>query len=59
LPDSLEDFGSELASGTLMLKKEILVDPKEISKDPFDSATGEEENQKWRDLFQEIENELG
>jgi hypothetical protein len=58
LPDSLDDFGPELASGTVRLRNEILVDAKEVNKDPFDHDSGEAENEKWRELFQEIRDQL-
>ncbi|KAI9373196.1 pyridoxal-dependent decarboxylase conserved domain protein [Aspergillus egyptiacus] len=52
LPDSIEDFGPELASGTIWLKSEVLMDADEINKDPFDQGGAEDE--QWRELFKEI-----
>ncbi|KAL5000011.1 pyridoxal-dependent decarboxylase conserved domain protein [Aspergillus recurvatus] len=55
LPDSLEGFGPEIASGEVLLRGEVLVDAESVNKDPFDTLTGDEENEQWRELFKSLE----
>ncbi|KAE8392515.1 pyridoxal-dependent decarboxylase conserved domain protein [Aspergillus alliaceus] len=59
LPESLKDFGPEIASGTLELPAttELLVDSVNINKDPY-AATPDGNAEEWRKLFDEIRAKL-
>lgn len=57
LPGKLKDMGPELAAGTLELRDDVYVDSEGVNKDPFDKSDNGEDDQ-WRELFQEIRDQL-
>ncbi|KAH8435161.1 uncharacterized protein LDX57_012790 [Aspergillus melleus] len=58
LPDTLKAMGPELAAGTIELRDDIYVDSEGVNKDPFDRVSGDGEDDQWRELFQEIKDQL-